>query len=443
MNTFLEQAFGKKDATTPKMRTAIRDWAQLYYGAPRPGEDDAERLPVLIVSKLCRTVFAEYTARVLPTGQKAAWMRGNLAALDAIRKAALQAALVGGECLLKPVPHGAGFDFVPIRRECYLPLSRDLHGNLLAVASMEVLRQGGKRYALLERRTAGKDENLRIETRLFELVGDALGREVTLDTLPQTAALQPTLLLPGVPGVGLAVLHAPLLNCVDGSPDGVAVFAPAVGLLHALARNQHQLNKEFENGASRVFASEDLLREDGYGRRALRDELFVGLPDDPANVGVTVYSPALREASYLARKQDILRSCESLIGLKRGILSEVEASERTATEITSSQGDYSLTIEDFQGMWADGVAQTLTLCDALGRVYGLCDTAAFDPAADVVLEWGDGVLCDREKLWQEQERMVAAGMLRPELALAWYFDLPHETEGDLEVIRKRYMPKGE
>lgn len=44
-------------------------------------------------------------------------------------------------------------------------------------------------------------------------------------------------------------------------------------------------------------------------------------------MGVTVYSPQLRVEQFLARKQDILRSCESLIGFKRGILSEVEAAE--------------------------------------------------------------------------------------------------------------------
>ena len=61
---------------------------------------------------------------------------------------------------------------------------------------------------------------------------------------------------------------------------------------------------------------------------------------------MTVYSPQLRVEQFLARKQDILRSCESLIGFKRGILSEVEAAERTATEITSSEGDYNLTIQE-------------------------------------------------------------------------------------------------
>ena len=73
MENFLEQAFGRNDVTTPKMRAALREWFDLYCGAPRPQEDTALRPAALIVGKLCRTVFAEYeyerdprTGEVLP-----------------------------------------------------------------------------------------------------------------------------------------------------------------------------------------------------------------------------------------------------------------------------------------------------------------------------------------------------------------------------------------
>ncbi|MCI7744840.1 hypothetical protein MSS88_08585 [bacterium] len=437
MKSYLEQAFGKADVTSPRMQAAVREWLTLYFGEPRREEDPSDRLAVLIVSKLCRTVFSEYESRV--AGPRAAELAPCLDRLNAVRARALQYALVGGECLLKPVPAGRGFDLVPIRRDCYVPLGRDSRGGLTAVGTMELMRQGRGGYALLERRTAG-EEGLTIETRLFELTGDALGRELPLAALPRTASLSPSLLLPGVKGVGLATLRTPLLNCVDGGPDPVAVYAPAVGLIHAVARLEHQLGRELENGASRVFASEDLLRQDPAGRRALEDDLFVGLPDDPANVGVTVYSPALRVEQYLARKQDLLRSCESLIGLKRGILSEVEDTERTATEVSSSSGDFSLTVRDFQLMWDAAAREAMALCDALGRVYGLWRGESFDPAADLVVDWGDGVLFDRTRTWNEYTRMVSDGLLRPELALAWYFDLPHESEADLAAIRSRYLP---
>lgn len=439
MQSYLEQAFGKHDVTSAKMRGALREWLDLYYGAPRPGEDPAPRLAALIVAKLCRTVFAEYDTRL--DGGADDLTRGSLTALNAVARLAMQYALMGGECLLKPVLAGGALDFVPIRRDCYVPLARDAHGNLLAVGTMECHSRGATRYALLERRVAGAD-GLTIETRLFELNGQALGRCVPLATLDACADLVPQLFLPGVPGVGLAVLRTPLANCVDGSADAVSIYAPAVGLLHAVARCEEQLNREFANGASRVFASEDLLRPDLHGRRALQDDLFVGLPDDPSNLGVTVYSPALREESYLARKQDLLRGCESLIGLRRGILSETEAEAepRTATEITATSVDYDLTIRDLQAVWEAAAREALTICQALGGLYGL--RAADAAPVTLTIDWGDGVLYDRSRVWEEQRQMVADGLLRPELALAWYYGLPHETEADLRRIRDRFMPKG-
>ena len=158
----------------------------------------------------------------------------------------------------------------------------------------------------------------------------------------------------------------------------------------------------------------------------------------PANVGVTVYSPTLREGSYLARKQDLLRGCESLLGLRRGILSEVEtpAEPRTATEIAATSVDYDLTIRDLQSAWTDAVQQAMALCSALGAVYGL---DGLPQTAAPAIDWGDGVLYDRARIWAEQRELVDAGLLRPELALAWYFDLPHETEAELAEIRRRFM----
>ena len=396
LQTYLEQAFGKGDVTTPRMRAALREWLDLYYGAPRPGEDPAPRLAALIVGKLCRTVFAEYEPRLEGGGPMLAQ---SLASLNAVGRTAVQYALIGGECLLKPVPGPGGFDFVPIRRDCYAPLARDAHGRLLAVGTMESLSAGGVQYALLERRTAGA-QGLTIETRLFERNGQALGRCVPLPTLECCADLVPQLFLPGVPGLGLAVLRTPLANCVDGGTDPVSIYAPAVGLLHALARCEQQLDTEFENGASRVFASEDLLRPDARGNR------------------------------------------ESLLGLRRGILSETEAEAqpRTATEIAATAVDYDLTIRDLQAMWADAARQALDLCAALGGLYGLGSGQA---PGTLAIDWGDGVLYDRARVWEEQRQLVADGLLRPEHALGWYFGLPHRTEADLQNIRQQLMPKGE
>ena len=120
------------------------------------------------------------------------------------------------------------------------------------------------------------------------------------------------------------------------------------------------------------------------------------------------------------------------------------AEPRTATEITATSVDYDLTIRDLQSAWTDTVQQAMALCSALGAVYGpdgLPQTAA--PAID----WGDGVLYDRARIWAEQRELVDAGLLRPELALATYGDnklpgLPSFTAEDLDALVDLVLEKG-
>ena len=168
----------------------------------------------------------------------------------------------------------------------------------------------------------------------------------------------------------------------------------------------------------------------------MEDHLFVGLDEDPERVGITIFSPELREQSFLARKQEYLRNVESVIGLKRGMLSDANAEDRTATEIASSAGDYNLTVIDFQGMWENAVQQAVELCCVLARMYKL----EVPENTGVSMDWGNGILYDEDKTWEEYKAMVASGLLKPEIALGWRFNMPADTEAELAAIRQKYMP---
>ena len=172
----------------------------------------------------------------------------------------------------------------------------------------------------------------------------------------------------------------------------------------------------------------------------LKDHVFVGLDEDPETVGINIFSPALREQSFLARKQDYLRSAESIIGLKRGILSEVEAADRTAKEITSSEGDYNLTIIDFQQMWETAVHEALRLCGVFGQLYHI--PGAHDIADDAAtLNWGNGVLFDEEETRKRMLSEVQAGILQPERYVGFVYKQPCDTPAQRAKIRKDYMPQ--
>ncbi|HIY10641.1 MAG TPA: hypothetical protein H9840_05040 [Candidatus Anaerofilum excrementigallinarum] len=427
----LEQAFpGRRDCTTPAMQRAVADWFGLYFDDQITLEEDpCQRLPVVVVSKLQRACFAEYRAIC---GEELG--RGVLRGLEEVRSKAMQLALIGGECWLRPALTPGEISFTVLRRDAVAVLARDSRGRAVELVSGEEFRRGKEKYTLLERRCQTGQGTL-VENRLFCSRGGGLGMPVPLDRLPQYAALQPRLLLEGVEQLGLVNLRLPLENCVDGSPDPVSVYAAAAGLIHNINRNERQLCREFENGQSRVFAAADLLYRRPGGRQVLPAGLFVGLDDDPSATGITIFSPALRQQSFLERKREYLRNLESLIGLKRGLLGEVEAAQRTATEVTSSQGDYALTIRDLQLVWQQAAGQALALCRKLAGLYGLPTGAG-----ELVIDWGNGVLFDREKAFAETLTLVENGMLRPEIALAWRYGLPWETEQDLAAVRQKYMP---
>jgi len=389
-----EDAFQAKDCTSSAMLDAIRGWFLLYYQQKATEKSDpCQRIAYTIVNKLTKTAFGEYKA-----SSEDKFGQAVLDVLGAVRKKAMQLALVGGEAWLKPVPEGNKFSFSVISRDKALIFGRDGQGVPTDMGLVEYTSQGGSWYTLLERRTVDSAGRLTIQNKLYcSEIQNSLGRPVPLGTLAWYAALpEKYTFRDPVGGLGLARLKTPLENCVDGSQDGVSVYAPAVGLIHNIDHNEALLNGEFDRGQSRVIASADLLKKGRDGRQRLEDNLFVGIDDDPDSVGLTIFSPALREESFLARKQEYLRSAENIIGLKRGLLSEVEAAERTATEVTSSAGDYNLSIIDFQQMWEAAAKEAVRLCGALGQMYHVPGAHDVDPD-DVSIDWGNGILYDEDK----------------------------------------------
>ena len=422
-----EQAFGSWDRTSTSMRKAIDRWFSMYYDSAEDKISDAcQRIPYTVVNKLVKSVFGEYQAKA-----GTSFGQSVVQSLDEKKRLALQLALVGGTCYIKPCPVGAGFSFTLVPRNQILIFGRDGNGNPTDVGLVEKRVEDNYFYTLLERRKMDANGYLTISYQLYRSRdGQNLGAEIPLKNVPAYAHLAESYCFrKPVGSVGLTEVKLPILNCVDGSYDGVSVYAAAEGLIRNINRNEAQLNGEFSRGESRIIASKDLLD----GQLGLQDHLFVGLDEDPERVGLTIFSPNLREEAYIARKQEYLRDVESLIGLRRGMLSDANVQERTATEITASAAEFSLTVLEFQVMWQQALKNLIALCEILAELYGF---AACD-AGEVTVDWGNGTLYDQEKIWADYMEMVDKGILKPEVALAWRFGLAGEQE---QAIREKLMP---
>lgn len=447
----IAQAFGTPDIASAAMQEALRGWiAEYFRRTPGRDSDPCQRLPYTIVHKLEKGVFAEYHSAIQDAGGgKGAWMAENLAQLDRVRGAAMQWMLIGGEVWLKPVPvrQDGQVVFRPrlVRRHQAAVLGRGPDGAVTSIGTGEHTARGGLFYTLLEKRTVEADGRLAIENKLYcSRDGAQPGTPCALAALPQYKGLPQTATLPQpVGGVGMVPLRTPLANCVDGSMEAISIYEPAMGLIHNINRNEALFKDEYELGRHRIVAPAEMLHvADGAGhRRWLRDNVFVGVEEYHAQgAGLTAFSPALRHEAYEARKQTYLKSIENVIGMKRGLLCDAQEVEKTAYEIASTAGDYNLSLIDLQRVWFDAVREYLTLCGRLGQMYRYCDSSTWDVREKLSVTWGNGVLYDPDRQWQEDCEMVRMGCLKPEIALARKYDLPWETEAERAAVRAKYMP---
>lgn len=424
-----QQAFGAYDKTTEAMQKAMGHWLKLYYRADKTKESDpSQRIAYTVVQKLLRTVFSEYSISC-----DSKFYGGVLDKLNSQKQTAMQHALITGTCFIKPCPEKGGFGFCLIPRQNVLVFGRDAEGNITDMGTVETSVRGRWYYTLLERRSVDEAGLLTIENRLYRsLNSEHLGSQVALREHPSYETL-PDRYTYDVPlgGIGMVAMGTPMLNCVDGSADSVSVYAAAAGLIDLIDRNEAQLSGEFDRGQSRIIASKDMLDENDR----LTQNLFVGLDEDPDTVGLHIFAPQLREQSYIARKQEYLRSVESVIGLQRGMLSDVNVQERTATEVSASEGEFNLTVMDFQRMWQKALEDTLGLCRILADIYGI----SRETCPPVSIDWGNGILYDEDKLWDDYKDMVARGLIAPEVALGWRFGMKADTAQDREAIRNKYM----
>ena len=82
------------------------------------------------------------------------------------------------------------------------------------------------------------------------------------------------------------------------------------------------------------------------------------------------------------------------------------------------------------------------MCGIFGQMYKI--PGAHEAADDAyTVDWGNGVLFDEEKTWADYKDMVASGLLKPEIALGWRFNMPTDTEAQRRKIREKYMPDAE
>ena len=428
-----EDAFRVSDITSEKMQKAIKLWFELYFDDNNDcNTDSATRIPYVVVDGLYKACFGEYGLTIEDSTQKDKHMATVIENLEDIQAEAFQLATIGGEGFIKPIVYSDTFRFGFIPRNCYVVLARNATGDITSLGTCEVTISGQHYYTLLERRTVA-DGRLTIEYKLFKsssasYIGERTDLEDLYEGLEETVVLD-------IDNIGLAHIKMPMVNCVDGSKDGVSIYAAAIEEINTLYWHERRTNNEYELTEPHMVVSVDVLERDENGKVDI-PKYAMSLNEAPENVGVHTYNPTPNQEQLEARANQILRNIENIIGLRRGVLSHVESDDRTATEVQASSARYALLIANLQKAWEATINEVLAVCDTLGQIYLGWDTSKY---SEPVLSWGNGVLYDEDKEYQRLFALVQGGYLKAEYLLEW-MELHSMDEKQIAEIRQQFMP---
>jgi hypothetical protein len=103
----------------------------------------------------------------------------------------------------------------------------------------------------------------------------------------------------------------------------------------------------------------------------------------------------------------ILRKIEFTCGLAYGMLSNPATVDKTATELKISQQRSYSTITDCQKNLEEALEQLLWAMDTWATIDNLAPAGTYE----AVYEWDDSVIVDKDLQFQQDMRLVTAGLM--------------------------------
>lgn len=407
----VKQALKVDIAISPEMTNALQVWSVMYENKADwlVGEVKSLNLPAAISGEIARAVTIEVGV-TFSGSTRATFLEAQFApVLGKIREQVERGCAKGG-LMMKPYVDGDGISVDFVQADQFYPVSFDANGNITACVFADQRTIGNDFYTRLEFHTM-TSEGCEIRNQAYRSsTRDTLGQPVPLSAVPAWAELLPEAVITGIDQPLYAYFRYPLANNIDAtSPLGVSCYSRAVDLIRDADTQWSHLMWEFESGQRAVFVDTLMFGKDSNGKPKLPDKRLyrtfdTGGKDDAF---YQEWSPEFREASIKSGLNAILQRIEFNCGLAYGTLSDPQAVEKTATEIAISRQRTYATITDTQKALQAALEQLIWAMDVWATLGKLAPRGTYQ----VVYSFDDSVVVDKDAQFQQDLRLVGAGIM--------------------------------
>lgn len=414
----VKKTYGKDVAISISMQHAVQIWSNMYNGHAAWLDKDlgihSLRLEQAVTREFVNTVINEMSVTISNTK------------LDDIFKAAtkwlnvnLQRGLATGAMVIKPL----GDDKVQcVSQDAFVPIEYDVNGRLIKVIFPEIKQVSESTWLTrLEYHSLDYKLGLTITNRAYMSSSpNKLGHEIPLESVEEWANLPTEITYPDMLRPAFGYYVNPIDNTIDGTRAGVSIFHSAYGLIRKADIQASRLDWEFESGERAINVDDMALKvNNGDGKERelprLNKRLYRGLNIDGGSSGdfFKEFSPALRQADFIAGLEEYKREIEFAAGLSYGDISNPQTIDKTATEIKSSKQRKYDTVMAIQQQLK---ACLDDLCYALA-FYNELTTSGYD----FVCNFKDSILTDEETERKQDLQDISVGAMQLwEYRMKWY-----------------------
>lgn len=399
--TYLEQAINGRYASNYESITTVN-------------------LTAILAQRLANMAVTDSTIEVLGNNARAEFLNKTLKDCAAKLRNITSRQLGVGGVVLKPSILGEKIHTDVIAQNRFFVVSQSgeeiTKGGFIA----EVFDRDSNSYVRTEYHTLDENGVYTIEQK-----ATIDEHEIELSSVPEWAGLEPIIKITGVKQMLFSFIKCPTDSRRQfDSIYGVPITYGNEKLMSEIVDLWDELQKELKNKGVFVGISDLLFNKNNE----LPDEGVFKMFTSDTKLGqghnfFETYSPDIREQSYINAINHKLELLEKAVGVNKGILTNLDTADATATAIRRSTFDTWSLVDAVRGELEAGLTALVYAYDVIANVNELVPQGEYEVAFD----WDYSLLEDSAETFNQYLQAVGAGWLKPEEGRAWLMNEDIET----------------
>ena len=350
------------------------------------------------------------------------------------KKAKKITSMAFGEGGLFIIPYVKGnklfYNLIPQSRVTIDKTEGDLITGATALAEKKVISDG-----MTLKKTYIRWTNYRLEANpdgtyngiIEQKFSDETGKEIDAPDFWKNIMLKLT--ISNVDRALLGFVKSPINNRKSDDKYGVPITYGCDATISEIKETMKQMLDEFR--AKKTFVGIDVTMFNKNDELP-KSGLFKMFNFDDKDKKFEIFDPAFR--SYTERLQELYRRLEDEIGTSRGIISDVQTSNATATEIKKAMYDTFTIVDDMRSNIEKGLEDFFYACNVLANAFNLSPEGEYE----VSFEWSYSLLEDTQAEWNQLVQAQAKGIISKVELRQWLKpdETLEESKKAIEEIKK-------